>query len=56
MRAERREERFFLPALGAVLGAAGFIAGTLAAGLWAGLAGLGLGAASTLPLSRVMRR
>lgn len=56
MRAERREDRFFLPALGAVLGAAGFIAGTLAAGLWAGLAGLGLGAASTLPLSRVMRR
>lgn len=56
MRAERREDRFFLPALGAVLGAAGFVAGTLAAGLWAGLAGLGLGAASTLPLYRVMRR
>ncbi len=56
MRVELGQDRLFLSAAGAVLGAAGLIAGALAAGLWGGLAGLGLGVASTLPLSRVMRR
>lgn len=56
MRAEHAEDRWFVPAAGVVVGAVGLTAGFLAAGPWGGAAGLGLGAASAWPLSRVMRR
>lgn len=56
MKVEPNQGGLFLPAAGMVLGAAGLLVGSLTGGLWGGVLGLALGAFSTLPLARVMRR
>ncbi len=56
MRAEPKQAQLLLPAAGALLGAAGLLAGSLTAGPWGGVLGLMVGALFVVPLSRVLRR
>lgn len=56
MKTDAGPDRFFLRAAGAVLAASGLLIGSLAAGPWGGVIGLAVGAASAVPVARVMRR